>query len=77
MDRQGALVCASEKTSDYWQGDEEKFTRSYNAGAGATFIGPSELDSSSGERLVQISVPVRSGTSVIGAMTIGIRVEHL
>jgi tartrate dehydratase beta subunit/fumarate hydratase class I family protein len=77
MDNKGALVCASDPTTDYWQGDEEKFTRSYNNGSGATFIDKAQLDASSGERLVQISLPVRSGASVIGAITIGIRADNL
>ncbi|MEO5509592.1 MAG: hypothetical protein ABIV28_06780 [Longimicrobiales bacterium] len=77
MDNQGALVCASEKTSDYWQGDEDKFIKSYKSGTGGTFIGPSELDASSGEHLAQISLPIRSGGTVIGAITIGILVDDL
>ncbi|MCD4727888.1 MAG: hypothetical protein K8R46_09515, partial [Pirellulales bacterium] len=34
MDNQGANVAMTDKTSDYWQGDEAKFKESYKNGAG-------------------------------------------
>src|SRR5206468_10715851 len=38
MDNQGALVCANQRTTDYWQGDEAKWQRSFNKGSGGVFI---------------------------------------
>ena len=35
MDDHGLIVGASGITSDYWQGDEEKFSQTYAKGAGA------------------------------------------
>jgi len=46
------------KTSDYWQGDEAKFTESFKGGSGAVHIGDVEFDQSAQAYLVQISVPV-------------------
>ena len=38
MDNQGANVAMTDKTSDYWQGDEAKFKKSFNGGSGAVFV---------------------------------------
>jgi hypothetical protein len=77
MDNLGANVAMTNKTSDYWQGDEAKFTESYKGGAGAVHISDIEFDESAQAYLVQISVPVMDGSSAIGAMTIGINIDEL
>ncbi|MEO5334316.1 MAG: PDC sensor domain-containing protein [Magnetococcus sp. YQC-5] len=77
MDNQGANVCMSNKTSDYWQGDEEKFQKSFLDGTGAVHIGPVAFDESTQANLVQISVPVKDGGKVIGAITFGVYVEEI
>lgn len=77
MDNQGANVAMTDKTSDYWQGDEAKFQKSYNNGAGAVFIDDVEFDDSAQTYLVQISVPVKDGGNVIGAITFGIDVDKV
>lgn len=77
MDQQGALVCATAKTSDYWQGDEAKWQRAYNDGKGAVFIDRPKFDDSSAQRLAQISVPVVEDGAAIGAITIGVAVDKL
>ena len=77
MDDQGALVCATDKTSDYWQGDEAKWQRSYDGGKGALFIDRPKFDESSNENLAQISFPVLDGSKVIGAITVGIELKKL
>lgn len=75
MDNQGANVAMTDKTSDYWQGDEAKFIESYLEGVGGIHISDVEFDESTQTYLVQISVPVKDGDLVIGAMTIGIDVD--
>lgn len=75
MDNQGANVAMSDKTSDYWQGDEAKFKESFKGGAGAVHISDVEFDESSQTYSVQISVPVKDGSKVIGAITFGIDVD--
>ena len=47
MDDQGALVATISKTSDYWQGDEAKWTKSFAACAGDEFIDKASFDESS------------------------------
>ena len=77
MDNQGANVAMTDKTSDYWQGDEAKFQKSYNNGAGSVFIDDVEFDDSAQAYLVQVSVPVKDGDAVIGAITFGIDVDKV
>ena len=71
MDNQGANVAMTDKTSDYWQGDEAKFKKSYNGGQGDIFVDNVEFDDSSQTYLSQVSVPVKDGGTVIGAITFG------
>lgn len=75
MDEQGANVCMTDKTSDYWQGDEAKFQESYKGGAGAVFIDEITFDESAQTYQVQASVPVKDGERVIGAVTVGVDVD--
>jgi hypothetical protein len=77
MDNQGANVAMTNKTSDYWQGDEAKWQESFKGGAGAVHIGDVEFDESAQAYLVQVSVPVMDGGAAIGAITIGINLDEL
>jgi len=77
MDNQGANVAMTDKTSDYWQGDEAKFQKAFNGGAGAVFIDAVKFDESAQAYLVQVSVPVMDGDQAIGAITIGIDVDKV
>jgi len=76
-DAQGANVAAYPATSDYWQGDEEKFTASFNGGQGKVFIGPIEMDESTQTNAVQISVPMEYNDETIGVLVIGVKVSVL
>ncbi|WP_428244357.1 PDC sensor domain-containing protein [Gynuella sp.] len=77
MDDQGANVAMTNKTSDYWQGDEAKFIQSYKDGVGDVHIGDVEYDDSVQAYLVQVSVPVMESGGAIGALTIGINLDEL
>ncbi len=77
MDNQGANVAMTDKTSDYWQGDEAKFQKSFNGGKGAVFVDDVEFDDSSQTYLAQVSVPVLDGGKAIGAITFGIDVDKI
>lgn len=71
-DNQGALVCASARTSDYWQGDEAKWIKAFNDGKGATFIDRPRMDDSTKAHLAQISVAVMQGDRALGVLTAGV-----
>ena len=76
-DNQGANVAAYPPTSDYWQGDEGKWTSSFNAGDGKVFIGPLEPDASTNKTQVQISAPIISNDATIGVLVMGVSVDYL
>ena len=77
MENQGALVCMTRKTSDYWQGDEDKWQKSFAGGRGAVYVGEPEFDESTGTKLVHVSVPIMDGGKAIGVITVGIDYEFL
>ena len=77
MDAKGLNVGLSDKTSDAWQGDEDKFTKSFGAGAGSVHLGEVELDESSQTYSQQLSVPIVDGGTLIGAATIGLNADKL
>jgi hypothetical protein len=79
MDGRGLNVAASEATSDYWQGDEAKFTESFGQGPAAIHIGDIEYDESTQTYQGQVSLSIAdpdTGT-VIGAVTVGLNAEQL
>ena len=77
MDNLGLNVAQSAETSDYWQGDEDKFQKSFGAGSGSIHIGEIELDDSSGFFQVQVSLAIDDPDTgkPIGAATFGIQME--
>lgn len=77
MDNQGANVAMTDKTSDYWQGDEPKWQESFKGGAGAVHVSDVKFDDSTQTYTVQISVPVVDGGKAIGAITFGIDVDQV
>ncbi len=75
MDNLGANVSMTNKTSDYWQGDEPKFTNAFKAGG--VDVGKSKFDDSAKAYLIQVSVPVMDGGKAIGALCVGINLDEL
>ena len=83
MDNQGANVAMTDKTSDYWQGDEAKFTECFKKGKGAVYISDVQFDESTQSYVVQASIPVKEldketkeVIAVIGAICIGINIDN-
>ncbi|MEQ8708862.1 MAG: hypothetical protein RIC36_07710 [Rhodospirillales bacterium] len=78
MDNKGLNVGQSDMTSDYMQGDEAKWQKSFGKGAGAMFIDEVEFDESTKAFLSQASLTiVDEAGNPIGAITVGINVEKL
>jgi len=79
MDNKGLNVGQSDVTSDYWQGDEAKWQKTFLAGPKGVLIGDREFDESSGKFLIQVSVSVVDPDSqeAIGAATIGVNLVQL
>ena len=79
MDARGLNVAASDVTSDYWQGDEAKFTETFARGASAFHFSEVEFDESTQRYQAQISITITDPATgqPIGAMTVGIDAEAL
>jgi hypothetical protein len=75
MDDRGALVCSTVETSDYWQGDELKWLRTFEQGREA-FVDEPALDASTGVYAVQLSVPMTEGSRRVGAVTFTLKVRR-
>lgn len=77
-DAKGLNVGQSDVTSDYWQGDEDKFTKSFGAGADALFVDAAEKDESTQMLQSQASMSIVDETGKpIGAITIGVNLDQL
>ena len=76
-DNQGANVTAVPATSDYWQGDEDKFIKAFNNGNGTPYVGKIEYDKSTNTYAAQISVPVINTGKTIGVLVLGVRLSHV
>ena len=79
MDSHGLNVAQSDATSDYWQGDEAKWKKTFLAGPDAVFIDDVEFDDSTQTYQAQVSLAIADPDSgaVIGAITVGVNVELL
>jgi hypothetical protein len=77
-DAKGLNVGQSDVTSDYWQGDEDKFTRSFGAGPAALFVDAAEKDESTQMLQSQASMTIVDETGkAIGAITVGVNLDQL
>ena len=79
MDNKGLNVGQSDVTSDYWQGDEAKWQKTYLVGPRAMFIDEIELDESTQTFQSQLSLSISDPDTgqVIGAVTVGVDVDQL
>lgn len=73
-DARGLNVAQSTLTSDYWQGDEGKWTNSFGAGPEGIDIGEIEQDESSQAFQSQVSIAINDPETgePIGAITVGV-----
>ena len=74
MDSKGANVCISVETTDYWQGDEAKWQKTYAEGR-EVFVDEPALDRSTGVFAVQLSVPVSRDGKRIGALCLTLKLK--
>jgi len=78
MDNQGANVGQNAITSDYWQGDEPKWIKSFNEGKGGVIIEKPKYDKSTDSVDQKVSLPIIDEEgNVIGAVCCGIQVDKL
>jgi GAF domain-containing protein/HAMP domain-containing protein len=68
-DKYGANFAATNRTSDYFQADEDWWKVSYNLGNGRVYLGQPEFDESSQTYSINIGIPVYSSSDeVVGIM---------
>ena len=78
MDDQGANIGQNNLTSDYWQGDEDKWKKSFAERKGGVDVGKPKFDKSAAATLQQVSLPlVDADGTVVGAITFGVAIEAL
>lgn len=79
MDSKGLNVGASTITSDYWQGDEAKFKKTFDMGKDAVFVDEIEMDESTQTLQSQVSFTITDPDTgqPVGAVTIGINMDEL
>jgi hypothetical protein len=76
MDERGGLVCSTVETSDYWQGDEAKWQKTYRDGVQA-FVDEPALDASTGAFAVQLSRLVSDARGgKVGAVTLTLKIPR-
>jgi hypothetical protein len=75
MNDRGTLVCSIAETSDYWQGDEAKWQRTFVEGKDA-FVEEPAFDASSGKYAIQLSVPIAEAGKRIGAVTLTLKLNR-
>jgi hypothetical protein len=75
MNDRGTLVCSIAETSDYWQGDEAKWQKTFVEGKDA-FVEEPAFDASSGKYAIQVSVPIAEAGKRIGAVTLTLKLNR-
>ena len=75
MNDRGTLVCSIAETSDYWQGDEAKWQRTFVDGRDP-FVEEPAFDASSGKYAIQLSVPIAEAGKRIGAVTLTLKLSR-
>jgi hypothetical protein len=79
MDNVGLNVGLSSVTSDYWQGDEGKWQKTYKVGPDAIFIDEPEFHKETGTQRVQVNMTISDPKSndPLGAITVEVNITEL
>ncbi len=79
MSRQGLNAGQSSITSDYWQGDEAKFQKTYPVGPDAVFVDAPEFHAESGTWRAQVNLALADPDSgrALGAVTVEVNLTEL
>ena len=76
IDRNGVIVSAYPPSSDYFQGDEDKYITPFLWGD--VYYGPLEFDESSQSKSAQLGVPIKNEhDQIIGVLVVGLRETYL
>jgi GAF domain-containing protein/HAMP domain-containing protein len=67
-DKYGANIAATNRTTDYYQADEEWWKNAYNSGRGRVHLGPPEFDESSQTYSLIMAIPLAYEGEVVGIL---------
>jgi GAF domain-containing protein/HAMP domain-containing protein len=67
-DKYGANVAATNRTTDYYQADEDWWQTTYNSGQGSVYIGQPEFDESSQAYSLIMAIPLSYEGHVVGIL---------
>jgi len=67
-DKYGANIAATNRTTDYYQADEDWWKLAYDLGKGRIYIGQPEFDASSQTYGVFIAIPIYADEEVVGIL---------
>ena len=76
-DAVGANVAITNKTSDFYQGDEVQYLEAFNQGKGGVHIGQLSLDESIHSYSIHVGVPVLDQGKPVGVLLAAVNVEKL
>ncbi len=78
-DTKGAVIAATNKTSDYFQADEKWWEEAYNNGKGSVYLSDVEYDESAKVFALNFCIPImdKSNKRVIGIIKVIADIKHL
>jgi len=77
MDNKGLNAGQSSVTSDYWQGDEDKWQKTFLVGPDAVFIDKPEYDKTTGTWRAQLNMTLAKDQQPVGSVTVEINLTEL
>ena len=77
MDNKGLNAGQSSITSDFWQGDEAKFQKTFPNGPTAIFIDEPEVNKETGTENVQVNMSISDGSNAVGTLTVEVNLTEL
>lgn len=77
MDAAGLNAGQSAITSDFWQGDEAKWQKTYQVGPDAVFIDEVEINEETGTEIAQLNLSIAQEGKVVGAITVDVNLTEL
>lgn len=77
MDAYGLNVGQSAVTSDYWQGDEAKFLKTFPVAPDAVFVDTPEYDGKNKVWIVQVNMTLSQNGKAIGSATADVNLTEL
>jgi hypothetical protein len=77
MDNKGLNAGQSSVTSDYWQGDEDKWQKTFLVGPEAVFIDKPEYEKTTGTWRVQLNMTLAQDQKPVGSVTVEVNLTEL